>query len=248
MKPAAPKALMVGVFGARGTGKTYWCRRDIERGRPARLLMWDHKHDPQLADFGRAYRGWAELPALITAMRAGRFKVRYLPDVGDRLEEQFAIVCQAAFLAGNLVLWVDELPEVTKANGGNTWWRRCVNVGREYTGHDGQIRALTIYGSGQRPGEVDKSFMNNLDVLHTGRIANASDAKTLADFLRVDYRELMDLPDRQWIERRAGMAQPLRSIEGAAPKASAPRLQKKSDQAPAPPKAGRLRRSDLPKP
>lgn len=200
------KALMVGVFGARGTGKSYWTRKQIERSKPPRLLVWDHKSDPKLADFGQAFTGQQQLGELIRAMGAKRFMLRFRPDLGGDVVAQFDLFCQAAFSAGNLVLWVDELAEVTKANRAPPAWRRCVNVGREYTGHDGRRRELTIYGSSQRPGEVDKSFMNNLDVLHTGRIANASDARILADYLRADYRELMDMPDWHFIERKVGEA------------------------------------------
>ncbi|WP_288254048.1 hypothetical protein [uncultured Hydrogenophaga sp.] len=204
------KALMVGVFGARGTGKSYWTRRQIERARPARLAVWDHKSDPKLADFGQQFTGLPQLGAAVRAMQAKRFAVRYRPDAGDRLDDQFRVFCEAVFAAGNLVMWVDELAEVTRAGRAPAAWRRCVNVGREYGGHDGKVRALTIFGSSQRPGEVDKSFLNNVDVLHTGRILNASDARVLADFLRLDYRELMDLPDWHWIERGPGMVEAVR--------------------------------------
>jgi ribosomal protein L15E len=54
--------------------------------------------------------------------------------------------------------------------------------------------------------------MNNLDVLHSGRIASVNDAKTLADLLAVDYRAVMALPDLHWIERRQGSAEPVRGV------------------------------------
>lgn len=226
------KALMVGVFGARGTGKSYWTRQQIERARPPRLAVWDHKHDPKLLDMGQQFTGWLQLGDAVRAMREKRFAVRYRPDAGDRLDEQFRVFCEAAFAAGNLVMWVDELAEVTRAGRAPAAWRRCVNVGREYTGHDGKVRALTIFGSSQRPGEVDKSFLNNVDVLHTGRILNASDARVLADFLRVDYRELMDMPDWHWIERGPGMVEAVRG--GPKPQAAKKKLPAKSQQKAAP--------------
>lgn len=205
---------MVGVFGARGAGKNYWITTRPAILKARRLLVWDHKGDPHpaMAAIGKRYDGQAGLAQLIRDMRAPTFRIRFVPDHAADIDAQFALFCQAAFLVGNLVLWVDELPEVTKANRAPPAWKKCVNVGREYTGHDGKRRELTIYGSGQRPGEVDKSFMNNLDLLHTGRIANGSDARILADFIRVDYRELMDLPDLHWIERRAGQTEQTRGV------------------------------------
>lgn len=230
---------MVGVFGARGTGKNAWSVPLLRAEK--RLLVWDHKHDPTMENLGA---GFTDLGAFIRAVgvadRAGKgaFQLRYMPDLGGDVAAQFELFCKVAFMVGNLCMAVDELPEVTKASGGGPSWRRCVNVGRLYKGQDGRQRSLTIYGLGQRPGEVDKAFMNNLDVIHTGRIANGSDARVLADYLAVDYRQLMALPDLHWIERRQGVAQPVVGVLTFA---------KKVSKAPAVPKKPALRRPVLSK-
>ena len=203
------KALMVGIFGARGTGKNVFAVQLLKRLKPARLMIWDHKHDPGMSNFGQTF---TNLGALIRAMKAPGFLVRYMPDHSRDVGKQFDLFCRAAFAAGNLTLMIDELPEVTKANRAPAAWRQCVNVGRLYRGPDGKERTLTIMGLGQRPSECDKSFMNNLDILHSGRIASVNDAKTLADLLAVDYRQVMALPDLHWIERRQGEAEPSRGV------------------------------------
>lgn len=203
------KALMVGVFGARGTGKNAWTLQQLRTARPPRLVVWDHKHDPTMGALGK---GFTDLGAFVRAMRGPRFALRYLPDHGGDLDAQFDVFCRACFLVGNLCMVVDELPEVTKANRAPAAWRKCVNVGRLYRGEDGAERSLVIFGLGQRPSECDKSFMNNLDVLHTGRVGQKSDAVALADLLAVDYRELMRLRDLEWIERRQGEPEPVRGV------------------------------------
>lgn len=223
------KALMVGVFGARGTGKNAWTLQQLVHLKPPRLAVWDHKHDPTMQALGE---GFTDLGACIRAMAGKRFAVRYMPNHSGDVAAQFDLFCRACFLAGNLLMLVDELPEVTKSNRAPPAWRQCVNVGRLYRGADGRERSLSIFGLGQRPGEVDKSFMNNLDVLHTGRIANAGDARILADYLAVDYRQLMALPDLHWLERRQGQAEPVAGVLQFAKKVSRPA---------APPKAKRLR-------
>ena len=200
---------MVGIFGARGTGKNVYAVQLLQSIRPARLLIWDHKHDPGMAAFCDSS---TDLADTIRRVKAPTFQVRYLPDHSRDVQKQFDLFCRAAFAAGNLTLMVDELPEVTKANRAPPAWRQCVNVGRLYRGPDGKERTLTIMGLGQRPSECDKSFMNNLDILHTGRIASVNDAKTLADLLAVDYRQVMALPDLHWIERRQGTAEPITGV------------------------------------
>lgn len=219
------KALMVGVFGARGTGKNAWTMQELRRLKPARLIVWDHKHDPTMADLGE---GFTDLGAFIRALGSqdragrGRFALRYMPDHAADVDAQFDLFCRAAFMTGCLCMVVDELPEVTKANRAPPAWRQCVNVGRLYRGADGRERWLAIYGLGQRPSECDKSFMNNLDVLHSGRVSQASDARVLADLLAVDYRKLMALPDLHWMERRQGVPEAVAGVLQFAKKVQRP--------------------------
>jgi len=198
----ASKALTIAAFGARGTGKTVWVRQQIDSAAPPRLMVWDFKHDPGLEGVGVPVRS---LPAMIRACKAGSFSLRYLVNHGADITGQFDLFCQAAWLAGNVLVFVDELPEVTKANRAPPAWRRIVNIGREYRGSDGRLRHISIIGAGQRPAECDKSFISNCDVIHTGRLSHAGDARQIAEFMGCDYTELMRLEDLQWIERRAGV-------------------------------------------
>lgn len=196
----AAKALTIAAFGARGTGKTAWVKQQILKAKSPRLMVWDYKHDPPLKDLGTAH---ASLPAFIRACKAPSFKARYLVDHGADIQAQFDLFCQTAWAAGNVLMFVDELPEVTKANKAPPAWRKCVNVGRLYTGHDGREKSISIIGVGQRPAECDKSFISNADVIHTGRLSNASDARELAASLGCNFRDLLALPDLAWIEKRA---------------------------------------------
>jgi hypothetical protein len=196
------KALTIAAFGARGTGKTVWVRQQIEAAKPPRLLVWDFKHDPGLEGIGQPVRS---LPDLIRGCKTKTFRLQYLVDHNRDLVAQFDLFCQAAWLSGNCLVFVDELPEVTKANKAPAAWRRIVNIGREYRGADGALRHISIIGAGQRPAECDKSFISNCDVIHTGRLSHAGDARQIAEFMGCDYAELMRLEDLHWIERRAGV-------------------------------------------
>jgi len=193
------KALTYAAFGARGTGKTAWVKQLIARLNPPRLMVWDFKHDPSLEGMGEAYRS---LPEFIGALRERRFSVRYLVDHAADIHAQFDLFCKAAWVAGDVLVFVDELPEVTKANKAPQAWRQLVNVGREYQ-HGGKVKRVAIIGAGQRPAECDKSFIANADVVHVGRLGNASDAQAMARSWGLQQRELMDLPDLHWREKRA---------------------------------------------
>ena len=203
-----PKALTIGVFGARGTGKTAWIKQLIGGLGPQRLLVWDYKHDPDLKTLGKPITRLADLAR---AAAAPAFSLRYLVQQDTDPIPQFDLFCRIAWAAGNLTLFVDELPEVTKANKAPQAWRKCVNVGRSYS-DGGTLKSLSIIGAGQRPTEVDKSFLGNCDVIHTGRLGYQNDAKALAQAWGTDFRELFTMPDLAWVEKRADNPQVLRGM------------------------------------
>lgn len=208
MATRAPKALAIGVFGARGTGKTAWIKQLIGGIAPSRLLVWDYKHDPDLKTLGKPVTRLADLARLAAAPG---FQLRYLVQQDTDPIPQFDLFCRIAWAAGNLTMFVDELPEVTKANKAPTAWRKCVNVGRSYS-EGGTLKSLSIIGAGQRPTEVDKSFLGNCDIIHTGRLGYQNDAKALGQAWGLDYRELFTMPDLHWIEKRAEKAEVLRGV------------------------------------
>ncbi len=202
------KALTMAAFGARGTGKTAWVKQEIARQRPARLMVWDFKHDPSLVDLGTPH---AALPDFIEALRERRFSVRYLVDHARDVHAQFELFCQAAWVAGDVLVFVDELPEVTKANRAPPAWRRLVNVGREYQ-HGGKVKRVAIIGAGQRPAECDKTFIANCDVVHTGRLGDHGDAKRIAGSWGISPAELAALPDLHYLEKRADSLEIVRGV------------------------------------
>lgn len=196
------KALVLAAFGARGTGKTAWVKQQIAAMRPPRLMIWDFKHDPALVSVGTPFTA---LPGFIRALEQPTFQLRYLVDHSRDIHAQFELFCLAAWEAGCVVMFVDELPEVTKANKAPPAWRRCVNIGRDYRLQSKKgAQWLSIIGAGQRTKECDKSFIGNADVIHTGRLTNVADAKDLAQAMGCDFRDLLGLADLEWIERRVG--------------------------------------------
>jgi hypothetical protein len=193
------QALVYGAFGARGTGKTGWVVQLLQRHiRPSRLIVWDFKHDPKLRAVGEPV---SDLPTLARRMQAPTFQLRYLVAHDKDIAAQFDLFCRMAWAAGGLVMFVDELAEVTKSNRAPASWRKCVNIGREYQGANGRDTWLGIIGASQRTAEVDKSFLQNCDVIHVGRCSHANDAKELAGAWGIDWRELAQLPDLHFIER-----------------------------------------------
>lgn len=202
------KPQVIGAFGGRGTGKSAWVLQQLEAMNPPRSAVWDFKQDPRLDGWGQAFTDPA---TLVRAMDAPRFRVRYLVNVEGDVDSQFDTFCRACWLAGNMVLFVDELPAVTRANKAPPAWKQIINIGREYRGADGKVRHLSVIAAAQRPSEVDKTFFDNADVIHTGRVRGAS-ARTLADEMGVPPQQVMGLPDLHWLETRQGVPEVMRGV------------------------------------
>lgn len=203
------KALTIAAFGARGTGKTAWIKQTLKRMKPKRLMVWDYKHDPGLQDLGQ---GFTDLAAMLNGpCRSAAFQVRYLVDHSRDIQAQFELFCQAAWVIGHVHVFVDELPEVTKANRAPPAWKKLVNVGREYS-HGGKVKWVAILAAGQRPAECDKTFIANCDIVHCGRLGDASEAQRMARSWGLKARELVDLPDLHWLEKRADSSEIHRGV------------------------------------
>ena len=195
----ATKPLMVAAVGGRGTGKSAWVSQALEASKPPRLLVWDLMGDHDWA--GPALN----LPDAIRAMQAPRFSVRVQPSPDDETRaEQFDVFCRAAMAAGKLVVLVEELAFVTQPSWAPAGWRRLCLLGRH--------RGVWIFGTSQRPSQVDKEFFGNLDVTHCGRQTSEADARTMASLLGVNWRDMQQLPDLAWIERHAGDVEARRGV------------------------------------
>jgi hypothetical protein len=191
------EAVRIAAFGATGTGKTAYVLQALARLAPARLMVWDFKSDHTLSHLGTACHTW---PEFVRACRGPRFAARYLVSQDHDAHEQFSAFCALAWREGNVMVFVDELAEVTKANKAPGMWRKLVNVGRSY---DNGRKSISIIGASQRPTEVDKSFLGNCDVIHSGRLGYANDAKMFASMWGIAPGELTNLSNLHWLEKRA---------------------------------------------
>jgi hypothetical protein len=189
----APKPLIVAAIGARGTGKSAWVQQQLAQLRPARLAVWDlmqeYGHLPSTARLGDAIR----------AMSSRRFAIAFHPSRDDaERAKQFELWCRACLQAGQLQAVVEELRFVTSPSWAPAPWREMTLLGRH------PKHSLSIIGTSQRPAQVDKDFFGNCDLIHCGRLVGQADAKTAAEVLGVDHRELLRMADLDYFERRAG--------------------------------------------
>lgn len=181
------KANIVAVMGGSGSGKSTYIKREIERTKPKRLIIFDVMHEyHSLGDVVTTCSG------LVSQIKKKSFAVVFFAS-SKNIQEQFDFVCKVAFAAGDLTLVVEELNRVTQPNRAPPHWQDCTSRGRH--------KGMSIYGASQRPAGVDKDFFSNATKIRTGRLNFDADIKTLANVLNVGRPDISNLKPLEYLER-----------------------------------------------
>lgn len=181
------KANIVAVMGGSGSGKSTFIKREIDRLKPKRLIVFDVMHEYH--DYGQPVKLCGELAQLA---KAKTFRLDFQPN-SQNINQQFNYVCKLAFALGDCMLVVEELNRVTQSNKAPPAWQDCTSRGRH--------KGLMIYGASQRPASVDKDFFSNATRIRSGRLNFAADIKTLANVLKVKTTDIDELKPLEFIER-----------------------------------------------
>lgn len=193
--------------GATGSGKGVSLREYMRGLKPARLLVWD-----PLGEYGDLVtRTTAKLSEVAQAAKAPAFRIAFYPgaDAGA-FKDRFAMFCRIAFAAGNLVMLVEELADVTSPSYAPLAWRQCTKKGR----HAG----LQIIAATQRPADIDKHFLGGCTYVRCFTQRFPADAKAMAGAMKLPLETINALETREegavtvlnWIEKdfRTGKTTP----------------------------------------
>lgn len=197
----ADKPLVIAALGGRGSGKSAWVKQQIERARPARLVVWDF-----MREYGELAQPVTDIGSAIRAMQGKTWRIAIQPDPG-KAAQHFDLVCRAVKAARRCTFVAEELAFVTTPAKAPPAWRELCLLGRHATHAE-----CSIYGVSQRPASIDKDFLACCDVIHAGRLAYGPDAQAVAPFIGCDWRELAKLPDLAWIEKHAGRPELARGV------------------------------------
>jgi hypothetical protein len=195
------EARIIAVLGGTGSGKTWRVKNVHLKPKPARLVIWDFKRDPQ-------FNGYAQVvtaAGLVDALARKSFSVRFQPSFDAvKRAEQFDWFCELVHHFGNMTVWVEELAQVTKPNWAPGNWSMVVLTGREYGGADGEDKHLEVVATSQRPAGVDKDFLGNATLIECGVLEFERDMRAAAVCLRTKADAVQLLRPGQFLQRKRG--------------------------------------------
>lgn len=177
------------VFGASGSGKSYYVKQIVKKW--GRALIWDPDNEYGEIPNIQTARTPAEVMSFINS--ASNVKVRYVPMTIDRklLEKCFDFISLAAFIWGNCLYVGEEIADVTtpsKAAGG---WGVVLRRGRK--------RGVKVIGVSQRPAECDKTLFTQARYIRTGRLDGEGDKQRLATTLGAPVDWVKRLGDLEFL-------------------------------------------------
>lgn len=175
--------------GATGSGKGVSVREYLERAKPPRMLVWD-----PLGEYAKFGKTTTKLSDLAQGAKEQKFRLVYLPGPDVKAyEDKFAVFCRIAFAAGNLVMMVEELADLTGPSHAPMPWRQCTKKGR----HAG----LQIIAATQRPADIDKHFLGGCTYIRAFSQRFPQDRKAMSGAMGVP---LADLEALETVERADG--------------------------------------------
>jgi hypothetical protein len=184
--------------GATGSGKGVSLREYMKAQSAARVLVWD-----PLGEYGDLVTVITPKLGEVAKLAAHKaFRVAYYPGPDARTyADKFALFCRIAFAAGNLVMLVEELADVTSPSHAPMAWRQCTKKGR----HAG----LQIVAATQRPADIDKHFLGGCTYIRCFTQRFPADRKAMAGAMSVPVADIEGLHTIEqgnttilnWIER-----------------------------------------------
>jgi ABC-type cobalamin/Fe3+-siderophores transport system ATPase subunit len=191
-------AKVTAIMGATGCGKTTTLRALLAKPKRKRTIVWSPKEP--IDNYAALYAGSvvvnsaSEVLRLVKAAGKGEFHIVFRPRLNREVDQaQFGAVCKIAMAARNVTMVVDELHTVTRPSWAPDGWSELIMMGRGY--------GCEVFGLSQRPASIDKDFLSNASMVHTGRLAFADDAKAVAKSLTVPWADVMNLSGFQWVRR-----------------------------------------------
>jgi hypothetical protein len=202
------KARIYGIVGKSGSGKGLCVKGEIIKPWKGPILVWSPLEDSD--NYTEVIKGivCTSIEQVVSAiqkghkrvvLRAGEFPQLVQISKNKKataeamLKTQFDRFCRIAWELVGWMVVVEELSQVTRASWAPQAWKKICTAGRH--------RGLTVVGVCQRPAQVDKDFFGNCSTIRCYKVGFMTDAKSMADVMFTEFREILSLEYLHYIER-----------------------------------------------
>ncbi|NKF52786.1 ATP-binding protein [Shewanella sp. WXL01] len=184
------KADVRAVYGATGSAKSSYVKKELKRLKCSRVIIWDPVDEygelPNIIKVTRA----TELVDLLRRYPKGALKVRFVTSDFSLFE----LWARCAFSWCNAAVVAEEIADVTTPSKAPPWWGQVIRKGR--------ARGLApIFGLSQRPAEADKTLLGNATLVRCGRLTRAKDRKMMADEMDIDPKQISKLVPLEYVQK-----------------------------------------------
>nr|WP_295075346.1 hypothetical protein [uncultured Roseateles sp.] len=178
------------ILAASEMGKGVWLKARLKADKPARLIIWDTNDE-----YDKAARAVGSFDALLRAIAAPSFAVRYVPKArkDKALRAEFEAFCLIAYAAANSTIVVEELADVTSPSYAPPAWRKLNTRGRHHQG-------LTLYWCSQSPAFIDKASLGNATHMHVGYLGEPRHRQAAAAHMGCKADHIDELTQGEYIE------------------------------------------------
>lgn len=181
----------VAILGKSGSGKSTIIKRRLKSEKPTRLVIWSPDED---IDNYKAFTGHVvrTIPELIKHLKKPTFKVVFWPSMEDKTRRaQFNYFCELVFAVGNCTALFEELAGVTTPSYAPVAWKVLTTRSRK--------KGVLLYGTSQRPAQIDKDFLGNTSEIYVGALKYPNDRKNCAMATMQPLELIERLQPLEWI-------------------------------------------------
>lgn len=184
-----------------GAGKSTIVKRRLLKEKPARLVVWSPDEDEDnYANLGCVVV--RTIPALAAQLVKPKFKVVYWPSMDTKKRQaEFGYFCRLVFATKNLHCLVEELRYVTSPSYAPEPWAILSTRGRK--------KGIRLYGTSQRPAQIDKDFLGNCTEIYAGALVYRPDRRAVSECMRIVEAQLEPLQDFEFLHYNRGQVKAL---------------------------------------
>lgn len=178
------------VMGRRGCGKSFLAKR-LQSIWPRRVIV-DTLNEYSGPNIVFNFHDFSEKLIKLKLENKKEFELifQFNPE-NENSDVEFNELLRLCYYFSNIQIVIEEIQLFSSPHFLPKWLKNCLLIGRH--------RNLSILATSQRPGEVNKTILSQCSHIFCGNIIEGNDLKYISNFLNLESKKLVSIPDRKFI-------------------------------------------------